>query len=91
VALLVPGFHDTKPKIVSAENLLSSGSISRQNSAIAEAEDIMLRLEEAIAIGNHREAARLAKEVSKVSASIYTQHNSHCSIRRSTVLGLPLQ
>ncbi len=30
------------------------------------AENIMMRLEEAIAIGNHSEAARLAKEVSKV-------------------------
>jgi len=88
---LFPDSTTPNQKIVSAENLLSSGSISRQNSAIAEAEDIMLRLEEAIAIGNHREAARLAKEVSKVSCSIYTQHNSHCSARRSTVLSLPLQ
>ena len=32
----------------------------------------MLRLEEAIAIGNHREAARLAKEVSKVRVIIFT-------------------
>ena len=56
---------------VPTENLHSSGSISRQNSAIAEAEDIMLRLEEAIAIGNHREAARLAKEVSKVRFLIF--------------------
>ena len=37
-----------------------------QSGPIAEAENIMLRLEEAIALGNHREAARLAKEVSKM-------------------------
>jgi hypothetical protein len=30
------------------------------------AENIMVRLEKAIAVGNHSEAARLAKEVSKV-------------------------
>jgi hypothetical protein len=36
------------------------------SSSIAVAEDIMQRLEEAISVGNHREAARLAKEVSKM-------------------------
>jgi hypothetical protein len=52
----------------SSENLHSvpTGSIERPGSSIAQAENIMMRLEEAIAVGNHSEAARLAKEVSKV-------------------------
>lgn len=46
--------------------------------AVAEAELIMKRLEEAIAIGNHREAARLAKEVSKmhITAKLTNQEMS---------------
>jgi hypothetical protein len=50
------------------ENLTASGVFGGHRSAVvAEAENIMARLEEAIAVGNHREAARLAKEVSKVT------------------------